>query len=114
MAIQKLVLTCYAGACDVTEITPMANHAVHAMNEISYFLSCILMSFLGIWGVCFSVAELRSRINAETAVDRTLSEVDNPGLYHFQVLGFVLLILGGGLIFLTAVRMAFRVLFIGH
>ena len=36
-----------------------------------------------------AITGLRERLKAGTAVDTTLSEVDNPRLFHLQVLGFI-------------------------
>ena len=56
-------------------------------------LGVLLVVFLCAWAVWFSIQQIRERLDSGTAVDRTLSEVDNPRLLFFQVLGFILLII---------------------
>lgn len=71
----------------------------------------MMISILCAWTVWFSIKELQKRLDAGTAVDRTLSEVDNPRLFHLQVFGFVLLIAGSAVISVVAIVVAFRALF---
>jgi len=83
----------------------------YVMNDFSSVLSCVLVSLLCAWAVWFSIQEIRKRLNSGTAVDRTLSEVDNPRLLHLQVLGLVLLAAGSALISVVAIGMAVGALF---
>jgi hypothetical protein len=81
------------------------------MNDSQSLSGYVLVSLLCALMTCFSATELWKRLRSGKAVDRTLSEVDNPLLFYLQVLSFVLLTGGCGLISVAAFGMVIRTLF---
>jgi hypothetical protein len=73
------------------------------VNNTDPVLGYLLIAAIGGWAVWYSIKQLRETLGSGTAVDRTLSEVDNPRLFHMQVIGFALLAVLSGVIAIAAI-----------